>query len=241
MSNIVPYNEMQSMSLSVAKSGMFGIKSEHQALTLMLIAEAEGLRPIQAVQMYSVINGMPSLKTTEMHSRYMNSGGKVIWIETTATNAKAKFIFENEELVFEYTWEDAKLAELTSKSNYKKMPKEMLRARCLSSGIRMSNPSCLNNLYSIEEMQDSMKETNVTTIQDVEVVEIVEVIPPKPMINTLKLKLANRLKEFSFSDGDIRDFANKYELSDNLEKLEELIEDNELLLEYVTEFEKMGE
>ena len=77
MSNIVPFAEMQTMALSVTKSGMFGLKSPEQAVTLMLIAQAENIHPIQAVQMYSVINGMPSLKSTEVQARFQRAGGKV--------------------------------------------------------------------------------------------------------------------------------------------------------------------
>ena len=47
MSNIVPFDEMGKMANAVTKSGMFGIKNENQALTLMMIAQAENIAPIQ--------------------------------------------------------------------------------------------------------------------------------------------------------------------------------------------------
>ena len=213
MSSIVPYSELQSMALSVTKSGMFGLKNENQAITLMLIAQAENIHPIQAIQMYSVINGMPALKTTEMIARYMRSGGKIVWLETTDKIAKAKFIFEENELVYEYTIQDATKAQLTGKDNWKRMPKEMLRARCASSGIRMSNPASLNNMYSVEEAMDIPSPNDIPTIE----VEDAEIVEQKPTQNALKLMLANRLKELSFSSTDIKDFANKYVLNENEE------------------------
>lgn len=235
MSNIVPYNELQSMALSVTKSGMFGLKNENQAITLMLIAQAENIHPIQAIQMYSVINGMPALKTTEMIARYMRSGGKIVWLETTDKIAKAKFIFEENELIYEYTIQDANKAQLTSKDNWKRMPKEMLRARCASSGIRMSNPASLNNMYSVEEAMDIPQDSDMPTIEAT--VEDVEIVEQKPTQNSLKLMLATRLKELSFSSTDIKDFANKYELNENEELLSDLVNDKDLLLDYVNKFE----
>jgi hypothetical protein len=233
MSSIVPYSELQSMALSVTKSGMFGLKNENQAITLMLIAQAENIHPIQAIQMYSVINGMPALKTTEMIARYMRSGGKIVWLETTDKIAKAKFIFEENELVYEYTIQDATKAQLTGKDNWKRMPKEMLRARCASSGIRMSNPASLNNMYSVEEAMDIPSANDMPTIE----VEDAEIVEQKPTQNALKLMLANRLKELSFSSTDIKDFANKYVLNENEELLNDLVNDRDLLLDYVNKFE----
>ena len=233
MSSIVPYSELQSMALSVTKSGMFGLKNENQAITLMLIAQAENIHPIQAIQMYSVINGMPALKTTEMIARYMRSGGKIVWLETTDKIAKAKFIFEENELVYEYTIQDATKAQLTGKDNWKRMPKEMLRARCASSGIRMSNPASLNNMYSVEEAMDIPSANDMPTIE----VEDAEIVEQKPTQNALKLMLANRLKELSFTPTDIKDFATKYELNENEELLNDLVNDRDLLLDYVNKFE----
>jgi len=236
MSNIVPFKEIQTMATSVAKSGMFGLKSIEQATTLMMIAQAEGIHPIQAVQMYSVIQGMPALKTTEMVARYMRSGGVIEWLETTDKIAKAKFTFNGNELIYEYTWADATKAQLVGKDNWKRMPKEMLRARCSSSGIRMSNPACLNNMYSVEEAQDIpvRAENYIPTIEAVDA----EIIEQKPSQNSLKLSLSNKLKELSFSSADVKEFATKFKLNEDEELLSELVNDKKLLMERVAEFEE---
>ena len=141
---------------AVTKSGMFGLKSVNQTLTLMLIAEAENIPAIQAVQMYSVINGMPSLKSTEVQSRFQRSGGKVEWLETTDKKAVAKLTHpEAIEYISEFTMEQAIQMGLANKDNYKKMPKAMLMARAITSGVRAIYPMCLNNMYSVEEMMDT--------------------------------------------------------------------------------------
>ena len=236
MSNIVPFNELQSMALSVTKSGMFGLKNENQAITLMMIAQAEGIHPIQAVQMYSIIQGMPALKTTEMIARYMRSGGKIVWIETTDKIAKAKFIFDDNELIYEYTIEDATKATLTGKDNWKRMPKEMLRARCASSGIRMSNPACLNNMYSVEEAMDIpvRPEDDIPTIEATDA----EIIEPEMTIGTLKIMLKNQLTKLSFSSADMKAFDKMFGFGKDDELLEKLVNDKPFLMLKVAEFEE---
>ena len=80
MSNIIPYNEMEKMALATAKSGLFGLKSQEQALTLMMIAQSEDIHPIRAVMEYDIIGGKPALKATTVLSRFQQSGGTIEWI-----------------------------------------------------------------------------------------------------------------------------------------------------------------
>ena len=76
MSKELTLAEVRTLATSTTRSGMFGLKNEEQAFVLMNIAQAEGIHPIQAVQKYSIINGMPSLKCHEIQSRFQKSGGK---------------------------------------------------------------------------------------------------------------------------------------------------------------------
>lgn len=230
MGNEIQVAQVREMAKSSFKSGMFGLKNEDQAFTLMLLAQAENIHPIQAVQMYSVINGMPSLKTTEMISRYMRSNGKIIWLETTDKIAKAKFVYDDNELLYEYTWEDATKAGLVNKDNWKRMPKEMLRARCASSGIRMSNPACLNNMYSVEEAQDIKEE-----VIEVEEVEIIE---EETTLDERKLELKNKLiKDYNYDINSVKSFAEYNNLTNDKGAIELLLEDDELLKNAVSNFE----
>lgn len=238
MSNIVPFNEMQQMAVSVAKSGMFNLKSVEQATTLMLIAQAEGIAPIQAVQMYSVINGMPSLKSTEIQARFQRAGGKVNWLEASNEKALVELTIDGQSYKSEFTLADAKRMGLDKKDNWVKMPKQMCMARAMAMGVRAIYPSCLNNMYSVDEMQDTIAvEPTPATKPKVEHIEAEIELTPEPSIGSLKLKLANRLKKYSFSSGDIKSFAIKFDLADNKALLEKVVNDEELLKEMVTEFE----
>lgn len=222
--------QLQVMAKAVTESGLFGLKNQNQAFTLMLIAEAEGIPAIKAVQMYSIINGMPSLKSTEVQSRFQKSGGKLQWIETTEKKAVCKMSHpDGGEYVSEFTIEMAKQMGLSAKDNWVKMPKQMLMARAITSGVRALYPACLNNMYAYEEAIDMPKD-------DIEEAEI-ESEEPKKDLSQLKFRLSKRLKDLSLSTADVKAFAIKFELTENADLIEEILNDENKLIEMVKEFE----
>ena len=240
MSNeIVPFNELQNMAMSVAKSGMFGLKSIEQATTLMLIAQAEGIHPIQAIQQYSIINGMPSLKSTEVQARFQKAGGKINWIETSDKKAICDLSIDGQTYKSEFTMAQATQMGLSGKDNWKKMPKQMLMARAVSSGVRAIYPACLNNMYSADEAQDIVNPNDTNAMPTIEGADIedAEILEPAPSIDGLKLKLSNKLKELSFTAKEVKEFAVKFKLNEDTELLELLVNDKELLMAKVKEFE----
>lgn len=222
--------QLQIMAKAVTESGLFGLKNQNQAFTLMLIAEAEGIPAIKAVQMYSIINGMPSLKSTEVQARFQKSGGKIQWIETTEKKAVCKMSHpDGGEYTSEFSIEMAKQMGLSSKDNWVKMPKQMLMARAITSGVRALYPSCLNNMYAYEEAIDMPKEDIIETeIEDEE---------PKKDLSQLKFRLSKRLKDLSLSTADVKAFALKFELTENADLIDEILNDENKLIEMVKEFE----
>jgi hypothetical protein len=225
---IVPIAQVQVMAKSVVQSGLFGLKNQDQAFTLMLIAQAEGIHPIQAIQKYSIINGMPSLKSTEIQSRFQKSGGIVKWVETSNTKAVCEMSHPSYDgkYLSEFTIADATLMGLVNKDNWKKMPKQMLMARCISAGVRAVYPDCLNNMYSEAEVQD---------------IEVTEVLEPEAVViddkQNNKQILTMRLRKLDFSDAMIKEFATKYNLANDEVLLQTMIDNNEKLIELIEEFE----
>lgn len=239
MSNIVPYNEMEKMALATAKSGLFNLKSENQAITLMMIAQAEGIHPIQAMQMYSIINGLPSLKSTEIQSRFQKSGGTVEWITTDNTKAVCNLSHpQGGTYKSEFTMSDAKLMGLSDKDNYKRMPKQMLMARAMTMGVRAIYPACLNNMYSADEVQDFTETTIEPKHDDTPFVEIEQVIEePKRSIKAESAIIKLKLRDLQLSEGEIKSFASYYDLANNLDTIIAFNSDEALLIEKIKEFE----
>ena len=233
MSNIIPLPEIRVMAKSAASSKMFSAKAEEQIFTLMLIAQSENIHPIKALMAYDVINGQPALKASEALARYMDAGGKIEWIKSDKESAKARFTHPSSgSFEYEYTVEDATDAGLINKDNWKKNLKAMLRARCASGGIKMSYPRCLNNMYLAEEVQDFDTKENNEEIETATIIEETNNIEADKKVLTLKLR------KLDFTNAMIKEFAEKYNLLNDGDLLNELVTNEQKLMELVKEFEK---
>lgn len=160
MSNIVvaqqhSITEVGQMAKAVAASNLFGVKTPDQALALMLLAQAEGLHPMVAARDYHIIEGRPSMKADAMLARFQMAGGKVKWLALTDTKVAGEFTHEaGGTAVIEWDMDRAKTAGLGGKGNWLKYPRQMLRARVISEGIRTVYPACVVGVYTPEEVQD---------------------------------------------------------------------------------------
>ena len=156
MSNaLVPIESLERMAQAVSASKLFGITNADQALALMLVAQAEGLHPATAARDYHIIQGRPSLKADAMLARYLASGGTVEWLEHTDAKVEAKFSHPaGGTLAIAWDMERAKKAGLGGKDMWTKYPRQMLRARVISEGIRATNPAVATGMYTPEEVQD---------------------------------------------------------------------------------------
>lgn len=228
--NIVPIDQIRVMSRAVAESQMFGFNNEKQAFAIMLQAQADGIHPMKVIKQYHLINGRPALKATEVLSRFQRSGGKIKWIKTDDEEAEAEFFHEmGGTLTLKWTIKMAERAGLLSKTDsiWKKYPRNMLRMRLITEGINALYPACLDGDLTEDVAYELEKEDIIET--DIE--------ESKVSIALLKMKLANRLKDLSFSTADIKAFALKFELTENADLIEKILNDDEILLNMVKEFE----
>jgi hypothetical protein len=101
------------------------------------------------------VQGRPAKKAEAMLRDFIQSGGKVEWIELTDTCAKAKFSHPaGGSAVIDWTMERAKAAGIGTKDNWKKYPRQMLRSRVVSEGVRTVCPMATSGLYVPEEVAD---------------------------------------------------------------------------------------
>jgi hypothetical protein len=155
MSNIVPFQEMESMASYIVRSKLFGAKDESQAMSLMMLAQAEGCHPMTAIQDFDIVQGRPARKTHSILARFQAAGGSVAWEEITPTRAAGTFSHkQGGSLRVEWTFEQAKKAGLTGKDNWKNYPQAMLRARCIAEGVRAVYPGAIGGMLTVEEAQD---------------------------------------------------------------------------------------
>jgi hypothetical protein len=152
---LVPVADIEKMAGAIAKSKMFGMKTTEEAFALMLIAQAEGMHPAIAARDYHVIQGRPTLKADAMLARFQAAGGKVQWDVYTDQEVTGTFSHPaGGSLKLTWTFAQAKQIGLTGKDNWKNYPRAMLRARCLSEGIRTVYPGCVVGTYTPEETED---------------------------------------------------------------------------------------
>lgn len=151
----ITYADMERMADCIAKSGLFGVKTQVQALALMLLAQSEGLHPVTAARDYHVIQGRPTLKADTMLARFQAAGGTVKWDSYTDKAVSATFSHPHGGSVkVEWTIDQAKAAKLTGKDVWQQYPRAMLRARVISEGIRTVYPGVLAGMYTPEEVRD---------------------------------------------------------------------------------------
>jgi len=153
---LVPVADIEKMAGAIAKSKMFGMKTQEEAFALMLIAQAEGMHPAIAARDYHVIQGRPTLKADAMLARFQAAGGKVQW--EVYTDAEVTGLFSHPQggtLKLTWTFAQAKSIGLTTKDNWQKYPRAMLRARVISEGIRTVYPGCVVGTYTAEEIEDT--------------------------------------------------------------------------------------
>ena len=164
MSNaMVSMSDMQMMASAMAKSKLFGAKTPDEALSLMLIAQAEGRHPALAARDYDIIQGRPSKKSEAMLRDFLESQGKVEWHALDDTQADATFSHPSGGTVrIKWDMKRAVSAGLGGKDMWKKYPRQMLRARTVSEGIRTVCPMATSGMYVPEEVRDIVQEKNIT-------------------------------------------------------------------------------
>ena len=153
--SLVPFEHQQILAASIAKSGLFGIKTPDQALALMALCEAENLHPATAMRDYHIVQGRPALKADAMLARFQAAGGTIRWAAMTEQRVSATFSHpQGGSVEIEWTIDMAKRAGLTKNPTWTQYPRAMLRARCISEGIRTVFPGVVVGTYTPEEVED---------------------------------------------------------------------------------------
>jgi hypothetical protein len=156
-SELVSYSDLQDMAMNVVRSKMFpGITTPEAAITLMLLCQAEGLHPMQAMMRYHVIQGRPAMKADAMLAEFMRRGGTVNWLQWDNQACEAEFKSHGcpEGVKVRWTMEDARRAGVVNNPTWTKYPRQMLKARVASDGVRMADPAVNQGRYTPEEVQD---------------------------------------------------------------------------------------
>ncbi len=194
LTGFVNIDEMKKWATTIIDSGLLpdSISEPEQVITIVQHGKELGLTPHIALNNIHIIAGRPVISSSMLGA--MLKKHKVEWTITedfaTITAAKGddkrttyKFYWKSSitdsvmETSFSITWNQMALAGYTTKQNWTKYPKEMMRARCLSYAVRALFPEVLLGMYSDIEMNDvaegmggNSREVNITEEGDVELV-----------------------------------------------------------------------
>jgi len=145
------FDEMREFAAAAVKSKFYGFDNADQMLPLMIIAQSEGRSFASVVQEYSVIQGRPALRAEAMLARFQRAGGHIQWTELSDKRCAA--IFSHPQCApVEIDWDldRARQAQLKNPM-WSRYPRNMLKARVISDGVRTAYPACLGGLYVVEE------------------------------------------------------------------------------------------
>lgn len=149
-----------------------------KAIVAIEYARELKLPNLGALKNMYIVNGVPTITTYLMCALIRASGGSYRFIQdaekievsglpdviTTVEAVRREDPFRDENgrpIVYRvsFTWREAELQQLTSKDNWKKMPKAMLKARCLSKMAREVFPDVILGYYSPDEIDVTGKYT----------------------------------------------------------------------------------
>jgi len=171
------------------------IKTVEDAFTIAQMGKELGFPTMQAFHYIIPIQGKLSLSAKATNALLRKGGIAFVTVEDgvyTYGNNNAepntpderpsgrrttiKFVRDGMEELCTFTWKDAELQGLTTKDNWKRMPKEMLYARCLAKGANRIGADLLLGLYTTEEMADTfLKESDVRRNDDGTIAEVINI------------------------------------------------------------------
>ena len=156
------------------------ISEPEQVLTIAQQGIELGLQPLTALNNIHIIAGRTVISSAMMGALLKRAGVEFVWDEdfVTIKNPEGKedkrttihmywfsdILKREMDAKFSVTMLQMTVAGYTKKDNWKKYPKEMLRARCLAYAVRALKPEVLMGMYTDMEMVDA-KDINVEVTQ----------------------------------------------------------------------------
>lgn len=143
---------------SILKSGFAPThyKNPESIVAAILLGREVGFGPMQALQSINVIQGKPTIDAGGLKAIVQAHGVRIKTIEWTDKKCTLELVRGDHSDKFTFTMDDAAQMGLVGKDNWKRMPKFMLYARCVSTLIRNNCADLIRGFYSKEEMEDTM-------------------------------------------------------------------------------------
>lgn len=151
------WQALRESAKAIVSSGFLpkAINTPEKAITIMMAGRELGLGPMQSIRSIYVIDGKPVMSADLMAALvHRKIPGATLRVDIT-TNDECSVDAGRpgqEATRFTFSMKDAQAAGLMSKDNWKKYPRAMLRARCLSEAVRAVFPDACLGVYDPDEL-----------------------------------------------------------------------------------------
>lgn len=176
MNDLVPaektqWNLIKEQCENHVKSGLLprAVNSPEKAVAIATMGLEMGLKPWQSLRGIYVVNGMPTMGSQLMLALIYHKYPQAQIIYKEMSNQRCVLHAARpgsaQLSAFSFGVEDAKLAGLFGKDNWKKHPADMLRNRCISKMARSLFPEVIMGLYTPDEIEAETQEPIRITTQ----------------------------------------------------------------------------
>lgn len=177
---LLPINsvqELQTLGAVLSQSQLFGSTNPAEGLAIVAMCQQKRISWLDFMQTFHMIKGRVSKKTDAILADFHRMGGTHEVISRSEAVAEARFSLGKTSYASKITWEDCKAepfiyqgkeddviraiesgntSRLVIKAKYRtpRARMQMLWARCVSDGVRVVAPECVQGIYTPEEMED---------------------------------------------------------------------------------------
>jgi len=180
-----------------------GLQGKPESVLACILYGSElGLGPMQSLNSIHVIEGRTAMSPELMRAMVARHGHRIDVIENSNTACEVKGVRADTGSTASVRWtmEDARMAGLAGKNNWKTYPRAMLLARATSELCRIVFPDIIAGLSytpeevaSIEGVEYEEVEPAPLPIEEVEIVDA-EIVEPEPMPKETRKKISEKLE-----------------------------------------------
>jgi hypothetical protein len=167
MSDMIPFESLlpsakgwsllKHQAVEILKSGYLptAIKTPEQVTVIILKGRELGIPPMQSLSHIHVINGKPTMSAELMLALILQKHPqtKISFPIRTNKEVQCKVVRDGQVSLFGFSMDDATAAGLLSNPSWKKYPRAMLHARCVSEMARSLFPDAIAGVsYTPEEL-----------------------------------------------------------------------------------------
>lgn len=179
---LLPVNsvqDLQTLGAILAQSSLFGKRNPAEGLAIVAMCQQKRISWLDFMQTFHMIQGVVSKKTDAIIADFHRIGGTHKVIVRNSEKAEAMFKLGDNEYTSSLTWEDClqepfvyvgkeqdvlnmlaagQRPPLKAKYSTPRARMQMLWARCVSDGVRVVAPECVQGIYTPEETADFVPE-----------------------------------------------------------------------------------